>query len=58
MGKFVVKKALKDLGIEGDSIPPDKVKQFTEMVVMRAIYDAKYQEQARGDIKSLLAPKT
>jgi len=52
MGKFVVRKSMADLGLEGSQLPPESQNQLIDMVLERAIFDKDRWNLIRREIQS------
>ena len=58
MGKFVVRKQIKDMAINLENSSENNKKELINRVVVNAIYNDKFKEECTSRLKSLLISKT
>ncbi|MCK4718339.1 MAG: hypothetical protein KAT70_06695 [Thermoplasmata archaeon] len=54
MGKFVLKKKIKEMGLEGKEIPGDQLLEIVRKLLPDAIFDVEMQKKALVDLRKAL----
>ena len=58
MGKFVVRKQMRDMAIDLDNSTENNKKELIDRVVVSAIYNDKFKKECTSRLKTLLITKT
>ena len=58
LGKFVVRKQIKDMAIDLEDSSENNKKELIDRVVVGAVYNDKFKEECASRLKSLLINKT
>jgi len=54
LGRFVIKKQLKEMGMERDTLPLERLVELVERSVKNAVFNEEDQRKASGRIKKMI----